>query len=130
MTFLLTYRKYVEVLYKCKPVSFRSRVVCGGEGVALSCPAPATRLAVFSATFSGAGGGHVFCPASRGLAPRGGAGTCDVAVTGAVSALCHGYLNCSFPALPGALGVSVRGCGGAGRLTLKVTTYPPPPPPA
>ena len=125
MTFPPTCRKYVEVLYKCKPVSFRSRVVCGGEGVALSCPAPATRLAVFSATFSSAGGGHVFCPASRGLAPRGGPGTCDVAVTGAVSALCHGYLNCSFPALPGALGVAVRGCGGAGRLTLKVTTHTP-----
>ena len=31
-------RKYVEVLFKCKPVSFRSRVVCGGETVALACP--------------------------------------------------------------------------------------------
>jgi hypothetical protein len=31
-------RKYVEVLYKCKPASFRSRVVCGGEAVALACP--------------------------------------------------------------------------------------------
>ena len=36
-------RKYVEVLYKCKPVSFRSRVVCGGEGVSLACSAPSTR---------------------------------------------------------------------------------------
>ena len=31
-------RKYVEVLFKCKPASFRSRVVCGGETVALACP--------------------------------------------------------------------------------------------
>ena len=26
------------MLFKCKPVSFRSRVVCGGETVALACP--------------------------------------------------------------------------------------------
>ena len=36
-------RKYVEVLYKCKPVSFRSRVVCGGEHVSLSCSTSSTR---------------------------------------------------------------------------------------
>ena len=32
-----TTRKYVEVLFKCKPASFRSRVVCAGETVALAC---------------------------------------------------------------------------------------------
>ena len=32
-----TIRKYVEVLFKCKPASFRSRVVCAGETVALAC---------------------------------------------------------------------------------------------
>ena len=57
-------RKYVEVIYKCKPASFRSRVVCGGEQVALACPSssPQSRIAIFSTSFSTPASGHVFCP--------------------------------------------------------------------
>ena len=66
------------------------------------------RLAVFSATFSTTGGGHVFCPVSRGGHVPGirhvSGATCDHSVTDAVSTLCHGYPDCSFPASPRTLG--------------------------
>ena len=118
-------RKYVEVLYKCKPVSFRSRVVCGGEEVSLSCQNQSSRLAIFSATFSTTSGGHVFCPARRHVArdfrlePE-TVLSCDHSVTDTVSDFCHGYSDCKFSANPASLG-GVRQCIGAEHLTLKVT---------
>ena len=114
-----TVRKYVEVLYKCKPASFRSRVVCGSQSVSLSCPAPHTRLAIFSAVFSRAAGGHVFCPgAGRADTAR----RCDHSVTESVSSLCHGYSTCSFRASPAGLGLQSV-CRGVDphQLTLKLT---------
>ena len=63
-------------------------------------------MAVFSATFSTTGGGHVFCPVSRGGHVPGlrHVSGCDHSVTEAVSTLCHGYQDCAFTASPGTLG--------------------------
>jgi len=55
-------RKYAEVAYKCKPSSFRSRVVCSGEMLSLSCTTPGYRLAILSAKFASASAGHIYCP--------------------------------------------------------------------
>ena len=102
----------MEVLYKCKPASFRSRVVCGGEEVSLSCQQPGTRLAIFSTSFSTPASGHVFCPLpGRYLGRKRGPGyhhdnlpgitECkNYPVTKIVSELCHGYVSCSFTANP------------------------------
>ena len=46
------FRKYAEVAYKCKPSSFRSRSVCGGDNMTLSCTQPDHRIAILSALFS------------------------------------------------------------------------------
>ena len=111
----------MEVLYKCKPVSFRSRVVCAGEKVSLKCSSAEARLAIFSATFSTTGGGHVFCPATRHAAPSHVADlSCDYPVTSEVSQLCHGYSDCQFLADSARVG-GVHHCVGAPHLTLKVT---------
>jgi len=106
-------RKYVEVLYKCKPASFRSRVVCGGEQVSLSCQEPDTRLAIFSTSFSTPASGHVFCPLPGRYVGRKrrpglyhnlnlpGISECkNYPVTDKVSDLCHGYHSCTFKADP------------------------------
>merc|ERR1719422_527695 len=125
-------RKYVEVLFKCKPVSFRSRVVCGGETVALACPPsqPDFRLAVFSTSFGTPTSGHVFCPTpgnnvgswQRTGFPKNSPSAVELChnetVTGRVQSLCHGYRACSFTADP--LTLSVSACLGL-HLTLKTT---------
>ena len=117
-----TVRKYVEVLYKCKPASFRSRVVCGDELVSLSCQDHNARLAIFSSVFSTGGGSHVFCPGSSTRAAS--RPVCsDQSVTDRVSSLCHGYSACRFRAEPGSLGQAGSACSGANKhhLTLKLT---------
>ena len=54
-------RKYAEVAYKCKPSAFRSRVACGGDIFALSCPTGSThRLAILSAMFASAATGWLY----------------------------------------------------------------------
>ena len=125
------FRKYVEVLYKCKPTSFRSRVVCGGEEVSLSCKEPETRLVIFSASFSTPASGHVFCPLPGRYGGRNrrpglytelsfpGTNECkNYPVTEKVSELCHGYSSCSFKADPSEL--EAKPCE-IFHLTLKTT---------
>ena len=51
-------RRHLEVVYKCKPASFRSRVVCGGESLDLACPDLSQRLAILSANFFSAAAGQ------------------------------------------------------------------------
>ena len=126
-----TVRKYVEVLYKCKPASFRSRVVCGNELVSLSCQNHNARLAIFSSVFSSGGGSHVFCPGTSTTSSS--SRLCSDSVTERVSSLCHGYSACRFRAEPASLGQAGSVCSGAanqrsglGRslglgLTLKLT---------
>jgi hypothetical protein len=48
----------LEVVYKCKPDSFRSKLACGGERVELSCPNHAHRLAILNGTFHSAAVGE------------------------------------------------------------------------
>ena len=112
-----TVRKYVEVLYKCKPASFRSRVVCPSQRVSLSCPQLQDRLAIFSSVFSTAGSSHVFCPGGGWRGP-----SCDHSVTDKVSSLCHGYSTCTFTASPSGLGEKSV-CSGVDHqhLPLKLT---------
>jgi hypothetical protein len=56
---LFACRRHLEVVYKCKPASFRSRVVCGGESLELTCPDGGQRLAILSAGFLSAAAGGV-----------------------------------------------------------------------
>ena len=117
-----TVRKYVEVLYKCKPASFRSRVVCGNEVVSLSCQDHNARLAIFSSVFSTGGGSHVFCPGRARVVPGSRVMCEDQAVTERVSSLCHGYSACRFRAEPVSLGQPGSACSAdKHRLTLKLT---------
>jgi len=54
-------RKYIEVVYKCHPTSFSSRIICGGERMAVDCTS-GDGLAVFDAKFQNVGSGPVYCP--------------------------------------------------------------------
>ena len=121
-----TVRKYVEVLYKCKPASFRSRVVCGDELVSLSCQDHNARLAIFSSVFSSGVGSHVFCPAppSPPSTSSTSSQACSDSVREGVSRLCHGYKACSFRAQPASLAQPGSACSARGQrrsLTLKLT---------
>ncbi len=93
-------RKYVEVAHKCKPTQFRSRVACQGDNLKITCPDPDTRIAVYSATFAGAAGSHIYCPTEHSPADD-AANSGDNAVeaqrkcetsfaTEAVMRVCHG----------------------------------------
>lgn len=53
-------RRHVEVAFKCKPPSFRSKVACHSETLDLRCD-PDKRLVIYSAAFSSAVGSHMFC---------------------------------------------------------------------
>ena len=55
-------RKYVEVAFKCKPTVFKSKVVCQGKEMGLSCSENDTRIAIYSSSFSASGGTHIYCP--------------------------------------------------------------------
>lgn len=88
-------RKYVEVAYKCKPTVFKSRVVCQGDDLKLSCPENETRIAIYSSAFSAAGGTHIYCPSSGGqktdFASASEQQACEESfATPAVMKMCHG----------------------------------------
>ena len=94
------YRKYVETAFKCKPDQFRSRVVCQGDPLHLSCDnEEEDRLAIYSASFSSAEGSHIFCPALQRGPPSSHLTSaltkdldkCEAShVTKAVMQMCHG----------------------------------------
>lgn len=42
--------KFVEVAYKCRPLEFRSKIICENETIQLKCKRNA-RIAIYSATF-------------------------------------------------------------------------------
>ncbi|XP_054715453.1 protein eva-1-like [Uloborus diversus] len=57
--------KYAEVIYKCRPESFRNKVVCEGESLHLSCPSN-QRLAIYAATFGSTKSEIDECPQPTG----------------------------------------------------------------
>ena len=122
------FRRHLEILYKCKPASFRSRVECGGDALNLSCSKSTQRLAIMSAAFASASAGHVYCPLQNyqqdgvpgvpGYKQDGVPGyqystpptqdllKCEkTSVTSQVVSACHGQKDCSLLADPHILGV-------------------------
>lgn len=139
------YRKYVETAFKCKPTQFRSRVVCHGDSMSLSCDKPDQRLAIYSASFASAEGSHVFCPSRRqrpvsSMRKDGGSdatneeesdyldkyGMTDLAkceasyATEAVMQICHGRQSCVILADGDSLGAP--SCSNSENIYLK-TVY-------
>jgi len=110
-------RKYVEVAYKCRPTTFSSRMVCGGESLSLGCSEPEDHIAIFSSSFKSAGAGPLYCPLrqeyirealdySKDEAGR-DMKKCERAdMTKSLIKHCHGKKTCSIAADPLVLGAS------------------------
>jgi len=110
-------RKYVEVAYKCRPTTFSSRMVCGGESLSLGCSEPEDHIAIFSSSFKSAGAGPLYCPLrqeyirealdySKDEAGR-DMKKCERAdMTKSLIKHCHGKKTCSITADPEVLGAS------------------------
>jgi len=104
-------RKYVEVAYKCRPTTFSSRMVCGGESLSLTCNEHNENIAIFSSTFKSAGSGPLYCPLrteyikealdySKDEAGR-DMKKCERAdVTKSILKFCHGEKTCNIKADP------------------------------
>ncbi|CAB3223941.1 unnamed protein product [Arctia plantaginis] len=61
-----THSKYVEVTYKCRPYEFRSRNICEGERIKLSCN-PHSRIAIFDAQYGRTKFEATRCPQPPGV---------------------------------------------------------------
>ncbi|XP_014223670.1 protein eva-1 homolog C isoform X2 [Trichogramma pretiosum] len=86
--------KYVEVLYKCRPYEFRSKVACENEAINLSCY-PNYRVAIYSASFGRTEYESLQCPQPNGVKDE----TCMANhATEKVIDLCHGRRHCSIAA--------------------------------
>uniref|UniRef100_A0ABD2W0B8 SUEL-type lectin domain-containing protein n=1 Tax=Trichogramma kaykai TaxID=54128 RepID=A0ABD2W0B8_9HYME len=86
--------KYVEVLYKCRPYEFRSKVACENEAINLSCY-PNYRVAIYSASFGRTEYESLQCPQPNGVKDE----TCMAShATEKVIDLCHGRRHCSIAA--------------------------------
>lgn len=57
--------KFVEVAYKCRPLEFRSKIICENETIQLKCKRNA-RIAIYSAMF-----GRVQFQSAQCLQPHG-----------------------------------------------------------
>ena len=58
--------KFVEVAYKCRPLEFRSKIICENETINLKCKRNA-RIAIYSATFGRTHYQSLQCPQSPGV---------------------------------------------------------------
>ena len=58
--------KFVEVAYKCRPLEFRSKIICENETIQLKCKRNA-RIAVYSATFGRVHFQSLQCPQPPGV---------------------------------------------------------------
>ncbi|KAG5265922.1 hypothetical protein AALO_G00247850 [Alosa alosa] len=93
-----THSKYLIVWYKCRPNDYRTKVVCEGERIRLSCRR-GTLIAVSSATFEGLPRATHKCPPTPPSPPAhlGHAGDCQsLSSVQAVASHCHGKGSCSF----------------------------------
>jgi len=108
-------RKYVEVAYKCRPTTFSSRMVCGGENVQLECNESSEYIAIFSSSFRSAGSGPLYCPLrteyienaldySKDNSGKNMKKCEKTDMTRSVIKYCHGRKECNIVADPGILG--------------------------
>jgi len=88
-------RKFVEVLYKCRPSQFRSPVVCQGQRKKISCGL--NRIAIFGASFGVTAHRSVGCPQAPGIRVT----DCQASFTSEkMIDLCQGRLSCELHADP------------------------------
>ena len=58
--------KIVEVAYKCRPLEFRSKIICENDTINIKCKRNA-RIAIYSATFGRVHSQSVQCPQPPGV---------------------------------------------------------------
>ncbi|KAJ8678651.1 hypothetical protein QAD02_014438, partial [Eretmocerus hayati] len=86
--------KFIEVVYKCRPYEFRSKVTCENDAINLSC-SPNYRVAIYSASFGRTEYESLQCPQPNGVKDE----TCLASyATEKVIELCHGRRHCSIAA--------------------------------
>ncbi|XP_066554763.1 protein eva-1 homolog C isoform X1 [Amia ocellicauda] len=89
--------KHLTVWYKCRPNEYKSKVVCEGQRMRLSCRR-STVIAVYSALFGHSLEGRVDCPHASSTAP---AIECQSSrALPVVMTWCHGRRSCSVNASP------------------------------
>ncbi|XP_055950125.1 protein eva-1 homolog C-like isoform X2 [Argiope bruennichi] len=87
-------RKFIEVMYKCRPDGFLNKIVCEGGQLDLLCP-EGQGLTIFSASYGTTKEGVVECRQSEGFEPK----DCLVERTLEIlQNLCSGKQNCSLRA--------------------------------
>ncbi|XP_058793798.1 uncharacterized protein LOC131665736 isoform X2 [Phymastichus coffea] len=86
--------KFIEVVYKCRPYEFRSKVACENDAINLSC-FPNYRIAIYSASFGRTEYESLQCPQPNGVKDE----TCLAShATERLIDLCHGRRHCSIAA--------------------------------
>ncbi|XP_031782157.1 protein eva-1 homolog C isoform X3 [Nasonia vitripennis] len=105
--------KFIEVVFKCRPYEFRSKVACENDAINLSC-FPNYRVAIYSASFGRTEYESLQCPQPNGVKDE----TCLAShATEKVIDLCHGRRHCSIAANSSTFGDP---CRSESRTYLKV----------
>ncbi|XP_059045402.1 protein eva-1-like [Achroia grisella] len=87
-------RKFVEVAYKCRPFTFRSRTCCEDDVIKLSCN-PYSRIAIFDAQYGRTAYESITCQQTQGVLDE----TCSAPHgTDTVMQICHGKRRCQIEA--------------------------------
>ncbi|XP_060803070.1 uncharacterized protein LOC106141618 [Amyelois transitella] len=106
-------RKFVEVAYKCRPLTFRSRTCCEGDVIRLGCN-PHSRIAIFEAQYGRTMFESIICPQTQGVTDE----TCTTPHgTDIVMQICHGKRRCTVEANSKTFGTP---CKNMSRTYLKV----------
>jgi hypothetical protein len=83
--------KHVEVVFKCRPNEFVTKVICEGEQLQLKCQ-KGTRIAIYSANFGRRQRGCLDCPQPEGMEEE----ECQASyATEMVMRICHGRRKCN-----------------------------------
>ncbi|XP_043238220.1 protein eva-1 homolog C-like isoform X6 [Amphibalanus amphitrite] len=86
-------RKFVEVLYKCRPNVFRNLVVCQGQRHQINCND--AKIAIYSASFGVTKHGSVECPQAPGVTVT----DCQASFTSEkMINMCQGHSSCELNA--------------------------------
>ncbi|KAG8173055.1 hypothetical protein JTE90_006175 [Oedothorax gibbosus] len=87
-------RKFIEVVYKCRPEEFLNKIVCQGSQMDLFCPV-GHGLTIYSASYGTTRTGAPECGQPEGAAPD----DCLIAQSDeTIRSLCSGRQNCSLMA--------------------------------
>ncbi|GFS32023.1 protein eva-1 C [Nephila pilipes] len=87
-------RKFIEVMYKCRPDGFLNKIVCEGGQLDLACPA-GHGLTIFSASYGTTVDGVIECYQNEEVEPK------DCLIDHAdetIRSICAGKQNCSLKA--------------------------------